>query len=126
MVSPSYAGMIYGEDFPSGCCTRGMLEDWGTSILVDICLSIRFGPVTVAIGIESPQVMAYKANAIGLGVMERHVSRNMKGRLFIAIHTSDRSITRSEHDPIRAFGLKHHWIYNTRIGNGSILRFLQR
>lgn len=123
MVSPSYAGIIYGEDFPSGCRTRGMLEDWGTSILVDVRMSFRFGPVTVMIGIESPQAMASKASVIGLGVMEGYVSRNVKGTMFIVIHTSDRSITRSEHDPIRAFGLEHHWAYNSRIGNGSILKF---
>ena len=70
MVSPSYAGIIYGEDFPSGCRTRGMLEDWGTSILVDVCMSFRFGPVTVVIGMESPRVMSSKANVTGLVVME--------------------------------------------------------
>jgi hypothetical protein len=100
-----------------------MLEDWGTSILVDVRMNFRFGPVTVTIGIESPQAMASKASVIDLGVMEGYVSRNVKGTMFIVIHTSDRSITRSEHDPIRAFGLKHHWIYNSRIGNGSILKF---
>ncbi|KAH8627046.1 hypothetical protein IG631_19064 [Alternaria alternata] len=62
--------------------------------------------------------MASKASVIGPGVMEGYVSRNVKGTMFIVIHTSDRSITRSEHDPIRAFGLKHHWTYNSRIGNG--------
>ena len=62
--------MMYGEDLPSGCRTRGMLEDWGTSIFVDVRMSFRFGTVTVMIGIESPQAMASKASVIGLGVME--------------------------------------------------------
>ena len=40
IVSPSYAGMTYGEGVPRGCRTRGMLEDWETTILVGVWVVI--------------------------------------------------------------------------------------
>jgi hypothetical protein len=62
--------MIYGEGFPSGSCTRGMLEDWRMSILLNVRLSGRFELFTVVMDRKMPQTMASKASIVGFGVIE--------------------------------------------------------